>query len=238
MTSPVNAIVEELQQLRVRERRHAVTVTALSFAGWGVVALALLWSVAVLNSTRTRLQNETAQLRRVTADARATYRLLSTQAEMYRGQVATLEAQRLQLNITITTLQKEVQNLEGDIGNLSKRRLQAASLLTEYDEPLRKFPTDPILRTFRGYRLYRRGYIREAVHELRRATVLSPSYVWAHYNLALALWAAGDRHGAIAEVAAVFTLDPTFVAIVKADEQFAPFMSEADFRALVVKHAG
>jgi tetratricopeptide (TPR) repeat protein len=233
LTSPsqAEAVLHELEQLRLRETQRTKLVLTLSFVGWVVVAGTLIWTIAKLDNQRRTLQSENKRLEQNNVVLEAKRRTLDLQIGTYRTDMVVLEAQRHQLNDSIAALQQQISSLE-------HQRLSTASLLTEYDAALKANPNNAVLRNLRGYTLYRRGYYKEALRDLRHATVQSPDYIWGHYNLALVLWANRDRRGAVAEVASVLAIDPNFVTTIRNDKQFAPFFSETEFRRLVGASAG
>lgn len=102
-----------------------------------------------------------------------------------------------------------------------------------YDRAIELDPMNPVVFDLRGYSLLREGRVQEAVAALKRSAEIEPEYIWGHYNLALAYWAAGDRSNAVAEVRTVLQLDPTFKNVIRNDGQFKKFNASPAYRELM-----
>jgi tetratricopeptide (TPR) repeat protein len=92
---------------------------------------------------------------------------------------------------------------------------------------------NPVVLDLKGYSLLREGKVQEAVAALGRSVEIDPDYIWGHYNLALAYWAAGDRPKAIAEVKEVLRIDPSFKDVIRNDGQFNRFNASPAYRELI-----
>jgi len=77
-----------------------------------------------------------------------------------------------------------------------------------YRKALASNPENALVLNWSGYANFRAERHRRAIEDLRRAIELEPGYAEAHYNLALALWAAGDADAALKELDIAFELDP------------------------------
>lgn len=94
-------------------------------------------------------------------------------------------------------------------------------------------PMNPVVFDLKGYSLLRKSRVREAMATLKRSVEIDPNYVWGHYNLALAYWAAGDRPNAVAEVQTVLHLDLTFKGVIRNDTQFNKFNASPAYQDLM-----
>jgi Flp pilus assembly protein TadD len=71
-------------------------------------------------------------------------------------------------------------------------------------------PDDPDVLAFLGYFSFRRGEASRAATLLERAIANAPPRADLHFNLALALEAAGNNRAALAQVKTALTIDAAF----------------------------
>jgi tetratricopeptide (TPR) repeat protein len=108
-----------------------------------------------------------------------------------------------------------------------------SAAIAAYDKAIELDPTNVVVLDLKGYCLLRAGDPQEAIGVLKQAIAVKPTYVWAHYDLALAHWAGGDESSAIAEVKKVIAADPTFRDVIKGDAQFTKFRTSPEFQRLI-----
>src|SRR5713226_3518388 len=80
--------------------------------------------------------------------------------------------------------------------------------LADYDKAPALDPDNPEALGLAGYLTFRTGNTQSAARMLRRAVEVDPTNPWNHYNLALALWANGNKEDAVGEVELVLKIDP------------------------------
>jgi tetratricopeptide (TPR) repeat protein len=117
--------------------------------------------------------------------------------------------------------------------NKARYQKQWKEALEDYDKALELDPDNPEALGLGGYLRFRMGDAESAVRMLRRAVDINPTNPWNHYNLALALWANGDKQDALVEVKKVLTLDHNFKSTIANDEQFRPFRTDREFTRLI-----
>jgi tetratricopeptide (TPR) repeat protein len=110
-----------------------------------------------------------------------------------------------------------------------------SAAVTYYNKAIKLDPLNPVAYDLKGYALLRNGEPEKAVESLKRSVEIDDSYIFGHYNLALAYWASGNQEKAISEVKKVIVLNPDFVEIIKKDSQFNKFKASKDFIALITK---
>jgi Flp pilus assembly protein TadD len=71
-------------------------------------------------------------------------------------------------------------------------------------------PGDPDVLAILGYFSFRRGEAKQAAALLERAIANAPPRADLHFNLALALEAAGNSGAALAQAGAALNIDPAF----------------------------
>lgn len=108
-----------------------------------------------------------------------------------------------------------------------------SAAVSAYDRAIELDPMNPVVFDLKGYSLLRHGEIHKAIETLQRSVELDPTYIWGHYNLALAYWAAGERRNAVTEVRKVLELDRGFRNVIQNDVQFKKFESSSEYRALM-----
>jgi tetratricopeptide (TPR) repeat protein len=102
-----------------------------------------------------------------------------------------------------------------------------------YDRAIELDPNNPLTFDLKGYTLFRDGRAGDAVKYLQRSIELDSTYIWGHYDLALAYWTAGARLDAIREVQTVIALNPDFREVIKGDGQFSKFKASKDFQRII-----
>lgn len=113
---------------------------------------------------------------------------------------------------------------------LAERFVEAVQ---EYDRAIEVDPDNLTAYNNKGYAFIRLGYFKEAIEPLKYAIDKDPSYIWGHYNLALAYWDQGERDKAVNEVAAVLKIDKHFRDIIKHDSQFEKFKISPAYLKLI-----
>jgi tetratricopeptide (TPR) repeat protein len=107
-----------------------------------------------------------------------------------------------------------------------------------YREAIRLEPTNAGAYQYLGYAHLRRSQLKPhehpddvaaAVAALTKAVSIDPAYPWAHYNLALAYWAAGKHEDAIKSIKKLLDLDPSFRTTIRDDAQFDQFKTSPQF---------
>jgi tetratricopeptide (TPR) repeat protein len=102
-----------------------------------------------------------------------------------------------------------------------------------YDRAIELDPNNPLTFDLKGYSLLRDGRAADAVIFLKRSVEIDSTYIWGHYDLALAYWTAGARIDAIREVQTIIVLNPDFREVIRGDNQFSKFKSSHDFQQLM-----
>ncbi len=102
-----------------------------------------------------------------------------------------------------------------------------------YDRAIDLDPNNPLTFDLKGYSLLRDGRAADAVIFLKRSVEIDSTYIWGHYDLALAYWSAGARQDAIREVQTVVGLNPDFREVIKGDSQFSKFKASKDFQRII-----
>lgn len=105
--------------------------------------------------------------------------------------------------------------------------------IVSYLEAIHRDPENKEALNLLGYTFFKKKQYIIAISYLERSTQIEPDEPWGHYNLALALWANGDKDRAIREVQQALILDPTFRNKIKEDSQFKNFYSSQRFRELI-----
>jgi tetratricopeptide (TPR) repeat protein len=196
--------------------KHARAGTILTVVGGAIVAASLAYSgyqFAILERSKVRQTRELVAFRAEVAK-------LKTEANAMHAQLDVLERQTRKVRESSSLVQLGLKKF-------FSRNFEGA--LPYYDRAIAVDPTNPVWFDLKGYALLRAGRTDEAVQALQRAVTLDPQYIWGHYNLALAYWAAGNKPGAIQEVTRVLAIDPTFRTVIKDDGQFLRFRSSPDF---------
>ena len=102
-----------------------------------------------------------------------------------------------------------------------------------YIEAIRRDPLNAQAFNLLGYAFFRKKQYIEAITYLETAIRIKPDEPWCHYNIALALWANGNRKQAVQEIKKVLAIDSKFKCIIKEDVQFKEFYDDQNFRKLI-----
>lgn len=105
--------------------------------------------------------------------------------------------------------------------------------IAAYDKAIELDPMNPVVYDLKGYSQLRNGEVQKAVETLQRSIEIDPSYVWSHYDLALAYWATGDTTKAVEEVRTVLDLDSNLRNVIRTDGQFEKFKNSEEYRGLM-----
>lgn len=89
--------------------------------------------------------------------------------------------------------------------------------LEAYDKALEENSSNASVHNWRGYALFRMERFDAAVASLREAVRLAPENAEHHYNLAVALCAAGDHGAASQAMTAAFEIDPEYEVLARQD---------------------
>lgn len=161
-------------------------------------------------------------------------------AKMKTIEAAKFEARANELaKINVKIIESE-RHLSDGIELASRGQLTEA--IASYNKAIRLNPKSANAYQFLGYALLRRSQIKpesysndlkDSVFALEKAIQLDPTHVWAHYNMALAYWAAGKKDMAIDMVRRVLKIDPSFRDVLAKDVQFKHFRKSSEFRKLL-----
>lgn len=103
------------------------------------------------------------------------------------------------------------------LGVTAAQNNELEAAVESYDRALGINPENAAVYNWRGYALYRMGRYDEAIASLHNAIRLGPEVAEHHYNLAIALCAAGDPQGAVTEMRAAFELDAEWRVLARQD---------------------
>ncbi|MCK4224490.1 MAG: tetratricopeptide repeat protein [candidate division Zixibacteria bacterium] len=112
------------------------------------------------------------------------------------------------------------------------RKGKYSDAIAAYDRAI-ELDSLPFVLDLKGYSLLRKGESEKAVKTEKRCIEIDPTYIWCHYNLALAYWARGETSKAVEEVKKVIGLDPSFRDIIGNDVQFKKFEVSPEFKSLI-----
>jgi tetratricopeptide (TPR) repeat protein len=202
----IEALLARLEQKEKTQRRNALIYVGLPL----LVGLALtVWAFW-----------QGRNLRLLTQETQTTLQGLTTQKQE-------LEAAKAQLS------RMNAANEQIRLGVSSFYSKDYTAAIAAYDKAIELDPTNAVVFDLKGYSLLKAGDTQKAIDVLKQATTIQPSYVWAHYDLALAYWAGGDTSSAIAEVRKVITADPALREVIKNDAQFNKFRSSPAFMSII-----
>jgi tetratricopeptide (TPR) repeat protein len=214
-TESAEALLERVNGFQRREIWHRYVVMTALIVGWSAVLVIEAMIVYRLDASRKQLRYDNSVLLK-SRDA-----LTNTNNQMMR-EIGLKQAELLRLDDNVKSMSLLLEHRRGASPSTQE-------LIASYDWALLTDKNNAVLYNLKGYALFREGAFIPAIDNLKQATVLSPAYVWGHYNLALALWANGDHNAAIVEVKRVVRIDPSFVSIILADGQFKPFHTDEAF---------
>lgn len=156
---------------------------------------------------------------------------------------ATVQTARAQTEAQNAVDEAKQAQTQVDVGNIvasGRERLERrdwGGAMAEYDRALEIAPDNPPALQAKGYLLFREGKLDEAIAFLTRSADSDPEYEWAHYNLALAYWKAGNPSAALKQVKDVLRLDPSFHKTFRSDANFAPYIRTSPEFQLLLKEA-
>jgi tetratricopeptide (TPR) repeat protein len=202
----IQQLVDALEAKERRGRRNAMLYLGLPL----IAGLALTFWTAW--QARTLRENEK--------------KLVSLQEEI-KNQKTALEDATAQLRKT----RSAIEYVRFGINSFQAGNFSAA--VRAYDRAIELDPMNPVVFDLKGYSLLREGKVPEAIAALRRSVDIDHNYIWGHYNLALAYWAAGDRSNAVAEVKQVLQIDPSFKEVIGNDVQFKKFNASPAYQELM-----
>lgn len=103
--------------------------------------------------------------------------------------------------------------------------------IQKYDEAIHEDPDNLTAYSNKGYSLIRMGHFKEAIDPLKEAITRDPSYVWGHYNLALAYFNAGDSDAASKEADKVLEIDKeSFCKTFRTDPSYKWFLEKQQYK--------
>ena len=105
--------------------------------------------------------------------------------------------------------------------------------IEHYIDAIRSDPLNAHAFNLLGYSFFKKKQYMEAITYLETAVRIKPNEPWNHYNLALALWANGNKPQAIKEIEATLILDSKFKSFIKGDNQFKEFYGDQRFKKLI-----
>ena len=108
-----------------------------------------------------------------------------------------------------------------------------ADAIAAYNEALKLDAANPTAMSLRGQTLLRTGRVDDAIASLKQALDMQPSFMQAHYSLALAYWEAGEQRLAIEEVEALLDSHPEYYSTLRFDANFSQFYSASAYRDLL-----
>lgn len=165
-------------------------------------------------------------------------RAQEAEADALRVELIRLQHQKNELASEVSQLDAQARSLRESFEYLRlgleafhSKNFQGAVFF--YRKAIAATPDDAVLHGVLGYALFKRKEYAQAIIELKLSKQIDDKYPWARYNLALALWAAGEKDAALQEIRELVALDPSFVRVIRQDGQFREFATSEKFRAMV-----
>jgi tetratricopeptide (TPR) repeat protein len=202
----IEALIARLEQKEKSQRRNALIYVGIPL----LVGLALtVWAFWQGRNLRLLAQESQTTLQGLTAQKQ--------ELESAKAQLSRMNAANEQIRLGVSSFYSK----------------DYTAAIAAYDKAIELDPTNAVVFDLKGYSLLKAGDTQKAIDVLKQAATIQPSYVWAHYDLALAYWAGGDTSSAIAEVRKVIAADPALREVIKNDAQFNKFRSSPAFMSII-----
>lgn len=200
--------------------RHARAGAVMTLVGAVIIAGSLIYSGLQLAA----LQRERATHEEELQDLRQQLKNLNKSRDQAQRDLEQLQGQVRSARESLTSLQPCLKMF------FTQNYVGAVDC---YDRAIATDPANPVIYDLKGYSLLRAGQIDASVTTLEKSVSLAPDYVWGHYNLALAYWAAGANERAVSEVKKVLDIDPSFSEVIRRDGQFSKFWGSEEFKQIL-----
>jgi tetratricopeptide (TPR) repeat protein len=210
---PVDQKARELDALvqRLEEKEKAQRRNALIYVGLPLIVGLALTVFAFWQAQNLKLITQTLQ------SAQQAAMTQKMELESAKAQLSRLNAASNQIRLGVSQFYSK----------------NYSAAIAAYDKAIELDPTNAVTFDLKGYCLLRAGDSERAIDVLKQAVAIDRRYLWAHYDLALAYWAAGDTSSAVAEVRQLIALEPTFRDVIKTDAQFSKFRTSSEYRSLI-----
>ena len=207
-------------QITWENRRLRVAIRRLTLIP--IVAGAIVVSLSYM-SVRD-LQREIKSLSRNRDSLLVSKSVVEKQLKLARGTLSQTQDQLVKSREAAEYVRRGINCYQqGDFGQAIKQYEQAVAIDS----------TNFVVYDWLGYAFYRHHDYEDAIEQLRHSVSLNRRYARGYYNLALALWKAGDRDAAVAAVDSALRLEPAIRNDLLTDGQFTPFYQSPQFKHLL-----